>query len=62
MTPQAQFYWGYAIYKGLSQMLDDATYPIETLQELVEYYKQTIGTSASELERKLDLLKQKQSA
>jgi hypothetical protein len=62
MTPQAQFLWGYAIYRGLNQLLDDATYPIETLQELVEYYKNTIGISASELERKLELLKQQKSA
>lgn len=62
MTSEAKFYWNYAIYKGLSALLDDATYPIEALQELVEYYKNTIGISASELERKLELLKQQKSA
>ncbi|SFQ23458.1 hypothetical protein SAMN05444406_11943 [Caldicoprobacter faecalis] len=62
MTSKAKFYWNYAIYKGLSALLDDATYPIEILEELVNNYKQTIGISASELERKLELLKQKQSA
>lgn len=61
MTPQAQFLWGYAIYRGLNQLLDDATYPTETLEELVNYYKNTIGISSDELERRLEMLKQQES-
>lgn len=62
MTDLARFYWGYAIYSGISRMLDDGSYPIDVLEELIQKYKKTIGISASELERKLEILKQQKSA
>lgn len=59
MTDTAKMWWGYALYRGISQILDDGIVSDEVAEELVQQYKVTIGTSASELERKLEMLKLK---
>jgi predicted nuclease of restriction endonuclease-like RecB superfamily len=62
MTEKAKMWWGYAVYRGIAQMLDDGVVSAEIAEELVQHYRETIAISASELERKLELLKQQKSA